>query len=455
MEPHTHIPATYRRLGELLPAKTRVVLLLPRLATVCRNLEPAVRAWTERRLGEGEAKRAETPFVEELLGWSAAGRRKTMIAEARKDLRVLLRLPEAAARRSRVERSQSRFRSPALVALLLGRAEERIRHEPLDAESWADLAVAVSRKLVGLEAAAAPGEVVERCHVLALAFLGNAQRARGEITTAGASFARALEGLRGELTPWVRGQVLSLHGSLLKDQRRLEEARECLETARRELREAGASAPMIRVLLNLASVHKHAGDPGRALELMTGALEALEPQDDPHLLLSACHNLAALLCETEEAEVAKDLVELLTPYYDQVGDRQSDLHRRWLQGIIARETGEPDRAEERLLGVIAELSERSPFQAAVATLDLALLLHEEGRVGELARLSASLPPIFESQQSHRDGMAAALLFQSACRRQTLSRQLMVALREYFTRAHADPSARLSLPGRITDANDRT
>lgn len=57
---------------------------------------------------------------------------------------------------------------------------------------------------------------------------------------------------------------------------------------------------------------------------------------------------------------------------------------------------------------------RMHYNAALVTLDRALLLARQRRTEELKRLSAELVAAFESRSIHREATAGLILFQRAC-----------------------------------------
>lgn len=53
------------------------------------------------------------------------------------------------------------------------------------------------------------------------------------------------------------------------------------------------------------------------------------------------------------------------------------------------------------------------LDAALVSLDLAMVFLDRGATGELKRLAAEMIPVFESRDDHRKALAAFLLFQKA------------------------------------------
>jgi hypothetical protein len=53
------------------------------------------------------------------------------------------------------------------------------------------------------------------------------------------------------------------------------------------------------------------------------------------------------------------------------------------------------------------------LDAALVSLDLAMIFLERGATGELKRLAAEMIPVFQSRDDHQKALAAFLLFQKA------------------------------------------
>ena len=100
-----------------------------------------------------------------------------------------------------------------------------------------------------------------------------------------------------------------------------------------------------------------------------------------------------------------------------------------------------DAAEKAFLeardGFIAE---GIGYDAAMVTVeDLALLYLREGRTADVKRLAEEILPIFQSQDVHREAVAALRLFQEAARQEQLTIQAVRDYVRYLRKARADPS----------------
>jgi hypothetical protein len=70
------------------------------------------------------------------------------------------------------------------------------------------------------------------------------------------------------------------------------------------------------------------------------------------------------------------------------------------------------------------------YDAAMVSLDLALLYLREGRSEDVKALAEEMLPIFQAQDVHREALAALLLFQDAARRDELTVAAVTDLAAY-------------------------
>jgi hypothetical protein len=376
------------------------------------------------------------------LALVSGSERKEEELPARRDFRDLLNDDDTTGRVRRVSRARSRFRSRTLVAYLLAEARERLQDDPEESLGWAEVATTITQLDTHMP----------DCLVLAIAYAGNAKRAAGDLVGAEEGLSRSRRLLSGlAVSPWLEAEVLSLEGSLRKDQRKLRLAERLLERSR--LLFGGHRAMAGRVTLVLASVHRLGANYPRAVRGITEALELLGT-DEPRVTFWALHNLATYLCEAGRAPVAKALYDLLGPQYWRFPDRHPKIRGQWLRGMIARELGEPERGEADFRAVIGAFAdEGSYFLAALAALDLAEMLVAGGRDNEVCEIAAALPPIFRRQGVLREARAAAALFYQAAERRRVTHRLIAQLRTFFELAQVDRSVRLRRIVTDQDAGD--
>ncbi|HMB52333.1 MAG TPA: hypothetical protein VKU40_03385 [Thermoanaerobaculia bacterium] len=224
--------------GEL-PPRTLVTLMRHHLADLCpecrrvfAELEdgaawrPPQHAHTESCALEGYTLAFERAAGQAL---SAADRRAAEQSAAERDLATLLALPEQA-RRDRVARARSRFRSRALASLMLDECRQRLDDEPVECGALAELAHEVLLRVPG---ALDGDDGDEGLGARALAYRAEAARATGDLPTAD----RLFRSLRARLAsfplndPEVHAEVTTLEAGLRRDQQRWGEMESLLARA--------------------------------------------------------------------------------------------------------------------------------------------------------------------------------------------------------------------------------
>jgi hypothetical protein len=77
----------------------------------------------------------------------------------------------------------------------------------------------------------------------------------------------------------------------------------------------------------------------------------------------------------------------------------------------------------------------------MVSLDLALVYARQGRMGELKEVAGEMGALFESQEIHREALAALLLFQQAAREERLTVTRVEGFVRYLKKARGNPSLR--------------
>ena len=410
------------RLAEYLPSRSRLHL-------IALHVDPQAAA--------GLPLPRRTPFDRQLLTALLGPQPRSNLYHARDDAKQLVRLPRHQ-QTGRIARTRSPTRATAILAVLLAQARATVHQSPAEAH---DLSAVAVRLAADGAAHSTPG-----AEALALAYQANARRADGRLADALPIFRCAARALACRpAPPWVEAEIASLEASWLKDSRRFAACELHLHRAIDRFQAAGDTPAQSRALMILADCHRLAARPAAAVSTVRRALERIHPLADARLFLYAHHNLCRYLCALGDAASADALFRLLAPVYETTNDRQTNLRRHWLDGVIAHRLHQAGRAESALRVALAEyLSAPIPFYAALVSLDLALVLFEQGRTGEVAELAAALPPLFEAEGIHAEATAAALIFHRAAAQERLNAALLARLRDFFRRAQVDQEARFTL-----------
>lgn len=415
--------------GEL-PGSFLDEVVTDHLMARCPHCRAEIAAYSEeRQAGPAAWSRLLQMFgllAERLLAPSAREQRR-----ARLDFEELLSLPPEE-RPRRLARARSRFRSAALVRLLLDESWSHIPRSPAEAFQYAELAQSVADRNPRMADYFA-------LHVLATVAMANACRILGDSRRADELFLRARQIIleHGVTDLSVIARVDDLVGSLRRDQRRLPEAAKLQRRAATlfSLRKQWNDAA--RALINLGAVCHHQDQGDQAIEATRTALGLLSPDAEPRLHLCAHHNLAFYLTEAGRYDEAEDLLEAGAPLYRKFAEPWTDLRVLWLRGDIAAGRGDTASAEEAYRqtrdGFVAQ---QQSYDAALVSLDLAALYLQEGRTADVRRLAEEMLSIFQSEAIHREALAALQLFQEAARRDELTvekaRKVAAYLREART-----------------------
>lgn len=335
-----------------------------------------------------------------LLAASARAQRNTQ-----RDLEELLFLPPEA-REERIAHARSRFRSPELVRLLLDESARHVPRSPREVLHFAELARSVAHRNPRM---AGYFDLL----VLATAAMANAWRLLGDSRRADDLFlwARQTMNDQGVTDLAVVARVDDLVGSLRRDQRRLPEAAKLQRRAATlfSLRKQWNDAA--RALIKLGAVCHHQDQGEQAIEATRTALELLSPDAEPRLHLCAHYNLAYFLTYAGRYDEAEDLLEAGASLYRRFNEPWTDLRVLWLRGDIAAGRGDTAAAEEAYRqtrdGFIAE---HQGYDAALVSLDLAELYLKAGRTADVRRLAEEMVAIFQSEDLHRESLAALHLF---------------------------------------------
>ena len=326
------------------------------------------------------------------------------------------------------------FQTWGLCQLLLGRSLEAGFEDAAKAVNHAELAVKISQNL---EDTYDPHWVLD-LRARAQACLGNARRVLGELRSAEAAFLDADRLLGRSMTgnDLVHAEVLHLKASLRRDQRRFDEAIALLSEARTIYDDSQNSHGVAQTLLKEAKVLEESDDVEGAVRVLSGLVGHLDPDHEPQLALYARYNLVHCLTLARHYQEAERLIPELKDLFVRQARPLALLRLHWTEGKIALGLDRTGEAEEAFREVQREFLARGMgYDAALVSLDLAILYAREGRTAELKRLAAEMAPIFESRDVHREAMAAFLMFRNACEEERVTVELATKLARQLHRQH--------------------
>ena len=306
---------------------------------------------------------------------------------------------------------ESRFHSRALVERILEECRQRWATDPSAAEDLADLALEVIERL-GSEVSA---PTLNDLRARRWAYLGNIRRIQTDLRTVEDAFTLAESFLDlGTGDPLGRAEVLDLKASLRRDQRRLIESTKLLNRAIGAYHRAGDQHLVGRALLKKAIVHYEAQEPTRSIALLRKASGLIDATREPRLRYTVLQQLAAFLHQAGRSAEAQSMLPGLREMATKLENRFELLRLSWIEGLIAIELGDRSKAEELLTEARRGFIEEGiGYDAALVSLDLAVLYLGQNRTAEVKQLAAEMLPIFQSRDIHREAMAALMVFRRA------------------------------------------
>ena len=349
------------------------------------------------RLGTGYAAKEASKILEEID--HAAALLAEILGQTRPD-------------RQRLLEEQPRFRALKLCDLLLTRSREAGFTDPAAAVELAELAIVVSDRL---DAEHYGERLVEDARARAWGHLANSLRISSDLRRAAEALRIAEDHHRraGE-DAYTGAEILGFKASLRNAQGRYEEAAALLDPSIKLYHEARDRHREGKTLILKGTSLSYAGRHTQAIRLVRRGLGKIDIFEEPRLLVSARHNLIGYLNEVGRHEEAMRALAETRGLYLQLGERTPLARLRWLEGKILRNLGRPDEAEVAFREVRDELVRmRLGLDAALVSLDLAMIFLERGQTAELKQLAAEMIPLFESRDDHQKALAAFLLFQKA------------------------------------------
>lgn len=359
------------------------------------------------------------------------------IERAEAPRRVVELLEHPPERREMLMRNHPRFQTWGLLEKVIERVREETFETPREAMDLARLALALADCLdtdyYGLER-------IEDLRGRTCGYLGNARRVASDHPGAGEAFDKALRHLRkGTGDPLERALLLDLKSSLLRDQRRFNDATHLLMRALRVYRDVGETHRAGRILVKLSTLHEHAGTPERAIPLLHEALSLIDTGREPRLLLNAQHNLITTLAEAGRFMEAHGLFMQARPVYARFPDAWTQNRRRWVEGKITYGLGQAREAEAHLTAARQGfLAEDAAFDTALVSLDLASLYAAQGRTAELRETAEEVLAIFAANQIHREALAALSYLCQAAAAEQASLEVVARVATFLKRLRHNP-----------------
>ncbi len=398
--------------GEL-PARVLVEIGWKHLLALCPTCRDEYLAWRKDKASSSRYGPPVDvlPAVLERHGLEESERD----AAAEQDFKDLLRIPREV-RRSKIRRAHRRFRGTLLARRLLDESKRRMTTDPDGADDLAETAEAVL-----LHTPESPG--LADLRALVAVYRGNVSRLQGRPDEARTRFGQARSIIRnaGVTDPLLFAETDSCEAVLALEQRRFSEAEELLNRSVALYILGNARDKAAQPLITLSNLYADQGDPMRAIEVTQAALALIDLRKDLRLFVFALLNNGFSFTDAglhrEAAKVLRENREL----FDQFPDPYVQLRITWLESRIAAASGDLKRAEDGFLSLREELVLRQEgYDAAMVSLDLALIYQQQDRTGELMRLAEEMHALFSAEEVHREALAALLMFEEAARKEQVT-----------------------------------
>lgn len=312
-----------------------------------------------------------------------------------------------------------------LIEYLLDRSFE-LRYS--DPEAMVEFAKAAHLVAEGVSTRRYGRKVLADLRARVWAELSNAYRVADDLISAKAALGQAVKWARwGTGSRQLTARIEEMAAWLYSDLGSFPEAAAMLDRAiayyftRCDARRIG------RVLISRGLVTGYSSEPELAVTFLIRGLRLIGPVgEESALRLPAIHALTLNLVEAGECSTARALLEENQRLYRR-GGRLNKLRLHWLKGKIAYGLGELGRAEADFH--VARLGFKrveQNYDAALVSLDLALLYARQGKRLQTSRLVNEMIATFRNLGIARESIASLLLLRRACEKDVAAPEVLCA-----------------------------
>ena len=237
--------------------------------------------------------------------------------------------------------------------------------------------------------------------------------------------------LNPALLPWIEA-------ALRRDQRQFPQALQKIDEAL-ELDEGELRA---KILITKRGIYSALGDTVASTAALLEAARLLDAEREPRLAFGVEFNLLDDLCDLGRAEEAAPRLARVRSLAERLGG-ELDLSRCvWLEGKCAAGLGQREKARSLLEQVRRSFHrDELSYDYALVSLDLSLVLLEQGQTAAVRAIADEMFWIFRRQLVHREALAALQIFCQAARREAATVKLTRSILRFLQRAQHDPELR--------------
>lgn len=287
----------------------------------------------------------------------------------------------------------------------------------------------------------------EDLRALACAYIANSRRICGDLQTAREMLARAEQHLQsGTHSPVHRAEFLMVEASIAREHRHFAEAEDKLDQAIAIYRWSKNEKKIGLSLLTKAYLKYTADEPDESVACLEQAEKHLDLDNDPWTRFSLLQLRALYLHEVGRIQEAEDLLPEVHQLAQRAGTKLERLRVVWLEGLI-RMSQHRDREAEKLLREARDafVEEGIHTDAALVSLDLAVVFLEAGRLAETRKLAEEMLPLFESLDVRREAFAALILFHRAALQEKATTGMARDIAAFLKRTGSAPALKYEEP----------
>lgn len=288
-----------------------------------------------------------------------------------------------------------------------------------------------------------PGPESSQLQGYAWAFVGNARRVQGNLPSADEAFLRSSRlwqpGETADPAPLDGARLLDLEASLRQYQGRFEEAVALLERA---VALSRTGEVRVRLLIQKAIGLVMAGMHEASIDALNEVARSFNEASPLRLVFSVRFNIAVNLYFLGRHCEAKNLLPSVRKLAMDLGNELDLIRVLWLEGRVLAGIGQREEALATFEQVRGEFTTREiAYDAALVSLELAVLRLEEDRTLEVKEVAAQMLWIFRAQGVPREALVALRLFHEAAERETATIEMTRRVLAYLEKARYAPELR--------------